>query len=205
MTGVLKELQERFGSAVAVDDRQDSAVVLNEPERLLPVLDALRSAGFTFLTDLTGIDYLQYPAKQPGRFAVVYLLHDLERRRRMAVKVFPDTHTPVLPSATAMWKSANWLERECWDQFGIRFEGHPNLKRILNHHEFVGHPLRKDYPMRARQPLSENDSLLDEMALRLRSKGILVPAVERSLFAPAAKAKERGEEAAPCSPSFGAG
>ncbi|MBC7474335.1 MAG: NADH-quinone oxidoreductase subunit C, partial [Candidatus Sericytochromatia bacterium] len=67
---------------------------------------------------------------------------------------------------------ANWGEREAFDQFGIKFNNHPNLKRILNHHEFVGHPLRKDYPTKKRQELSVNDSLMDEMEKELIRKGL---------------------------------
>ena len=78
---------------------------------------------------------------------------------------------PEIPTISHLYANANWLEREAFDQIGIRFEGHPNLKRILNHHEFVGHPLRKDYPITRRQVLSANESLMDEMTVRLKEKG----------------------------------
>ena len=78
---------------------------------------------------------------------------------------------PSLPTISHLYGNANWLEREAFDQMGIRFTHHPNLKRILNHHEFVGHPLRKDYPITRRQWLSANESLMDEMETRLKAKG----------------------------------
>jgi NADH-quinone oxidoreductase subunit C len=73
-----------------------------------------------------------------------------------------------------MYKSADFAERETWDQYGIVFAGHPNLKRLLNHHEFVGHPLRKDYPCQKRQKLSINDPMIDQLEARLRSMGYTI-------------------------------
>lgn len=78
---------------------------------------------------------------------------------------------PLVPTISDLYANANWLERESFDQMGIRFARHPNLKRLLNHHEFVGHPLRKDYPITKRQWLSANESLMDEMDVRLKQKG----------------------------------
>ena len=72
------------------------------------------------------------------------------------------SENPTVPSLAGLWQSANWAEREIWDMFGVRFEGHPNLKRILLYEEFVGHPLRKDYPYDRRQPLvDERDPIAD--------------------------------------------
>ena len=209
MNETLQQIKERFQEAVAVESGRDGDVVVMADTRsargaLLEVIGKLRDLGFTVLTDLAGIDYLQYPIQQPGRFAVTYILSDLKRRQRVRLKAYVGAQDPVLPSVTHLWQAANWLERECWDQFGIRFEGHPNLKRLLNHHEFVGHPLRKDYPMRSRQPLSENDSLMDEMVVRLRQKGLLLPGIEAQLATPGVRVSDHGEEAAPGSPSFGA-
>jgi NADH-quinone oxidoreductase subunit C len=88
-----------------------------------------------------------------ARFAVVYHLYSLPLKHRLRVVVPVEEDDPEVASATSVWASADWLEREVWDMFGIRFEGHPNLKRILMYDEFVGHPLRKDYPVNKRQPL----------------------------------------------------
>ena len=87
------------------------------------------------------------------RFEVVSHFYSLDRRHRVRVKVPVSAADPVLPSLTGLWHSANWFEREVWDMFGLRFTGHPDLKRILMYEEFEGHPLRKDYRVNQRQPL----------------------------------------------------
>jgi NADH-quinone oxidoreductase subunit C len=121
------------------------------PESLVKVAEFLKSDSrlqFNVLIDITAVDY---PERNP-RFDVVYQLLSLPFSRRIRLKVAVDGTQPVLDSLTALWGSANWLEREVWDMFGIRFEGHPDLKRILMYEEFEGHPLRKDYPVNKRQP-----------------------------------------------------
>ena len=87
------------------------------------------------------------------RFDVVYHVYSSVHNHRLRVKVPLTTADPVVDSLTGLWEAANWFEREVWDMFGIRFTGHPNLKRILMYEGFNGHPLRKDYPIRKRQPL----------------------------------------------------
>lgn len=103
-----------------------------------------------FLTDMTAVDYL---AKKEPRFEVVYHLTSLRTKQRLRVKVPVPETDPEVESLTPLWKGADWLEREVWDLFGIRFRGHPNLKRVLLYEEFQGHPLRKDYPVNQWQPL----------------------------------------------------
>jgi NADH-quinone oxidoreductase subunit C len=88
-----------------------------------------------------------------GRFVVVYHFFSSELKHRLRVEVPVDEADTEVDSLTALWPAADWLEREVWDMFGIRFRGHSNLKRILMYDEFVGHPLRKDYPVNKRQPL----------------------------------------------------
>ena len=104
---------------------------------------------FDLLTDLTVVDYL---GRIP-RFEVVYQLYSVALNHRLRVKVPVPEDDPVVPTASGVWKSANWAEREAWDMFGVRFAGHPDLRRILMYPEFQGHPLRKDYPLNQRQPL----------------------------------------------------
>jgi NADH-quinone oxidoreductase subunit C len=128
------------------------ATIVIRPESLKPVMEFLKNEPrlqFDLLVDVTAVDYL---GRSP-RFEVVYHLLSMAHNRRLRVKLRVDGDEPVLESITHLWGSANWLEREVWDMFGIRFAGHPNLKRILLYEEFEGHPLRKDYPMRRRQPL----------------------------------------------------
>jgi NADH-quinone oxidoreductase subunit C len=96
------------------------------------------------------------PARGPpaaARFVVVYHLFSLPLKHRLRLQVPVEETDAEVDSVTSLWAGADWLEREVWDMFGIRFRGHPNLKRILMYEEFVGHPLRKDYPVNKRQPL----------------------------------------------------
>ncbi|MCS6969867.1 MAG: NADH-quinone oxidoreductase subunit C [Planctomycetes bacterium] len=143
-------------------------------EQLRAALLALRDGADTRcdqLLDVVGIDYLSYPEWRGPRFAVVYPLKSTVFRHRLALKVLVEENDAVVPSVHDLYRSANWAEREVWDQFGIVFQGHPNLKRLLNHHEFVGHPLRKDYPCQKRQKLSLNDPMHDELIAKLESLG----------------------------------
>ena len=105
--------------------------------------------SFEMLSDLTVVDYL---GRTP-RFEVVYQLYSLTQNHRARVKVLVPEDDPVVASVSDLWKSADWAEREAWDLFGIRFSGHPDLRRILMYPEFEGHPLQKDYPLLKRQPL----------------------------------------------------
>jgi NADH-quinone oxidoreductase subunit C len=157
-TAILARLRERFGAAVldTHDHRGDHTLVVDRAV----VGDVLRfcrddgSPRFDMLMDLTAVDYLRYPGREDGpRFEVVYHLYSLSENHRLRVKVGLEEDEPVVPSAVPLWASANWFEREVWDMFGIRFDGHPDLRRLLLYEEFVGHPLRKDYPMNRRQPL----------------------------------------------------
>ena len=109
---------------------------------------------FDVLMDLTAVDYCRFPGREDGpRFEIVYHLYSLPHNHRLRVKVRADEDEAVVASATPLWPIANWFEREVWDMFGVRFDGHPDLRRLLMYEEFVGHPLRKDYPVNRRQPL----------------------------------------------------
>jgi len=146
LTGLLPDARPFTGEA------RGEAVVLLDRGALPAALRTLRDdpeTRFDMLSDLTVVDYL---GRSP-RFEVVYQLYSLTHRHRLRVKVPVAAEDPVVPSAVGVWKSANWAEREAWDMFGVRFAGHPDLRRILMYPEFVGHPLRKDYPLLQRQPL----------------------------------------------------
>ena len=132
-------------------------VIVITKDSLLKVVRHLQAAwGFDALMDLTVVDYLDYPGKKKAdRFEAVWLLHSFASGRRVRLKAaVPDTD-PTVPSLTSIYSSANWLEREAWDMFGIGFTGHPDLRRILMYEEFSGHPLRKDYPLKEQQPRVE--------------------------------------------------
>jgi NADH-quinone oxidoreductase subunit C len=123
------------------------------------LLDAMRflksdsALAFDMLSDVCAVDHLP----RAPRFEVVYHLYSVAKNHRLRVKVpveMPaDGASPSVPSVVELWPSANWMEREVWDLYGISFAGHPDLRRILLYDEFEGHPLRKDYPKERRQPL----------------------------------------------------
>ena len=139
-------------SVFSPEAARGQAVVLAERADVTCVLGALRDhpdLAFDMLMDVTAVDYL---GRTP-RFEVVYQLYSLAHQHRLRVKVPVPEDDPTVPSAASLWKSASWAEREVWDMFGIRFTGHPDLRRILMYEEFEGHPLRKDYPLMRRQPL----------------------------------------------------
>ena len=155
---ILAELQRRFGDAIVeIHDHRDDHTAVVARDALLAVLAHCRddvALAFDVLMDLTAVDYLKFPGREDGpRFEVVYHLYSLTHNHRLRLKVRMDEDDPNVPSAVALWPIANWLEREVWDMFGVRFEGHPDLRRLLMYEEFVGHPLRKDYPITRRQPL----------------------------------------------------
>jgi NADH-quinone oxidoreductase subunit C len=109
-----------------------------------------RSLGFEQLVDLCGVDYSTYGdgAYEGPRFASVLHLLSIANNWRLRVRVFaPDDDVPIVPSAVDVWASANWYERESFDLFGIVYEGHPDLRRILTDYGFIGHPFRKDFPV----------------------------------------------------------
>ena len=151
-TGALDLLREAFPEDVLELARpQGDEVAVIRPEALPKVVDLLKSdprLDFAVLVDVTAVDYF---GRKP-RFDVVYHLLSLTQRRRLRLKLRIDEGIEV-PSLAGVWGCADWLEREVWDMFGIRFAGHPNLRRILMYEGFQGHPLRKDYPVNKRQPL----------------------------------------------------
>lgn len=156
MKGLHLKVQEKWSdAALSVHDFRGDETVVVKKERLLEIMHRLKrdpEFDLNILMDLTAVDYLAFGETRP-RFEVVYHLYSLAKNHRLRVKVPVEEADPHVPSLTAIWAAADWYEREVWDMFGIHFDGHPNLKRILMYEEFVGHPLRKDYPVNKRQPL----------------------------------------------------
>jgi NADH-quinone oxidoreductase subunit C len=146
-------LRQQLGGDVLEYQAQcgDDTIVIAR-DRLRPMILSLREdplLKLDFLTDITAVDY--WGKKEP-RFEVVYHFYSLSTKYRLRLKVPVPEDDPVVESMTPWWKIANWLEREVWDMYGIRFSGHPDLRRILLYEEFQGHPLRKDYPVNEWQP-----------------------------------------------------
>jgi NADH-quinone oxidoreductase subunit C len=157
MTTHLEQLQTALGTALG--DRVTTVVALGEITLTVKaadyygVMQTLRddkSLGFDTAIDLCGIDYLNYGdgAWDGQRFAAVVHLLSVQHNWRVRVRVFcPDDDMPLLQSITPLWRAMNWYEREAFDMFGILFENHNDLRRILTDYGFIGHPFRKDFPV----------------------------------------------------------
>jgi NADH-quinone oxidoreductase subunit C len=147
----LAVLKECFGGdAFTTSEFRDNTRIVVGPQRLYAHLECLkRRCGFDMLVDLTAADYLYYPDAK-DRFAVIYALLNLATGERLVVKTYLNEPDLTIPSAFPLWKGADWMEREVFDMYGIIFDGHPNLRRILLPDEFTAFPLRKDYPLRGR-------------------------------------------------------
>ena len=149
--------REIFGAAIVNEHLAHGELTLEvERASLLKVCKRLRDdhpLRFEQLIDVCGVDYLSYRAESPEgarpgpRFAAVYHLLSVSRNQRLRLRVFLDDTLPVVDSVVEIWPSANWFEREAFDLFGIVFEGHPDLRRILTDYGFIGHPFRKDFPL----------------------------------------------------------
>lgn len=134
----IEEIKEALGEVTVVVKR----------EGLLELMIYLRDEArlrFNFLSDVAGVDLGEFAAP---RFAVVYQLYSLAHHHRLRVKVYLDEEDAQVPTVSGVWKAAGWLEREVYDMFGVSFDGHPDLRRILMPADYEGHPLRKDFPLR---------------------------------------------------------
>jgi NADH-quinone oxidoreductase subunit C len=146
-------VRERFPELVlSTHAYRGDATVQITPESLVEVCTFVRddaALAFDFLMDVTAVDFIG----SVPRFEVVYHLYSSGRNHRLRLKVRVPEERPHVPSLVCVWQGADWLERETYDMYGIRFDGHPNLRRIYLYEEFEGYPLRKDYPKEKRQPL----------------------------------------------------
>ena len=155
MPGLHEKLRLRWPEDVVEthDHRGDETAIIRS-EGLIEIARFIKTDpefSMNVLVDLTAVDGLEM--KWDPRFEAVYHFYSLAKNHRLRLKVRVSEKAPVLASLTGLWPIADWFEREVWDMFGIRFEGHPGLKRILMYEGFTGHPLRKDYPYNKRQPL----------------------------------------------------
>ena len=156
----LQRVQEKFSKEIIETHafRGDETVVIR-PSALRGVAKFLKETpelDFNVLMDLTAVDYLFFAGgriQKPFRFEVVIHFYSLKHNQRLRIKVPVAEESPEVDTLSDLWPSANWYEREVWDMYGIKFKGHPNLKRMLMYEEFKGHALRKDYPFNKRQPL----------------------------------------------------
>jgi len=149
----IARVRQQLGSRVleALQAQGDDVLILDRAglRESFRLLKDDKELDYDFLSDITAVDYWR---KKEPRFEVVYQIVSRSRRRRLRVRVPVPENDPAVESLTPLWHGANFLEREVWDLFGIRFVDHPDLRRILLYDEFVGYPLRKDYPVNLVQP-----------------------------------------------------
>lgn len=157
MEAIVAEAKERFGEKLLDATVSNGEVTLTiDPSAAIEVCQVLRddpAFAFEQLIDVCGVDYSDYGMDSPGpvderpRFAVVYHLLSISKNHRMRVRAFLDEDQPAVESMVPVWRVADWFEREAFDLFGILFEGHADLRRILTDYGFIGHPFRKDFPL----------------------------------------------------------
>ena len=146
---IVDALMQRFESKAQVEFRNQTRVVV-PANHLFNALETMRDEfGFDLLVDITCVDYLKY-RDATDRFGVVYLLANTATNERLTIRVFLNEPELAVPTVVPLWSGANWMEREVFDMYGIRFSGHPDLRRILMPEEFTAFPLRKDYPLQGR-------------------------------------------------------
>jgi NADH-quinone oxidoreductase subunit C len=146
---VINLLRTRFGDVVTSEFADNKRVTV-PAAKVFAALEALkRDAGFDMLIDVSAADYLHYP-NATDRYGVWYLLLNTSCGQRLIVKTWVNDPHPAVKSVYSLWKGSDWMEREVYDMYGIVFEGHPDLRRILLPDEFTAFPMRKDYPMRGR-------------------------------------------------------
>jgi len=147
----IERLRERYPAGIlAVESFRDNQRLVVRAGDLMAILRFLKQdAAFDMLVDITCVDYLEYP-DAVDRFGVIHCLLNCETGERLVLKTFVNEPELHLPSAYSLWRGADWMEREVYDMYGIEFDGHPDLRRILMPEEFAAFPLRKDYPLRGR-------------------------------------------------------
>ena len=157
---IKQRLIEKFGEQVMGFEEPYGMLSFEAPKELnLKVLNFLyddEELKFRFLTDLTGV---HYPGQTGRELAVVYHLHNLVDNIRIRFKVFTDINKPDIYTASGLFSTANWMERETYDFFGVNFVGHPNLKRILNVEEMDYFPLRKEFPLEDQTRIDKDDEM----------------------------------------------
>jgi NADH-quinone oxidoreductase subunit C len=157
---IVEAVQKQFGSELrAAYESYGMLTIVVSPSMIYEVMKFLKeekSLNFHFLTDLTGI---HYPARTGEEMGMVYHLHNFFTNTRMRVETFFPIANPVIASLTPLWAAANWMERETYDFFGILFEGHPDLRRILNVDDMDYFPMRKEYPLEDATREDKNDKM----------------------------------------------
>ena len=157
---IKQRLAEKFGESISQVEESFGTLSFAAPKDLnLKVMQFLydeEELQFRFLTDLTAV---HYPERKGEELAVVYHLYNFRERVRLRLKVYTSVEDPKVFTATKLYESANWMERETYDFFGVEFVGHPNLKRILNVDEMTYFPMRKEFPLEDQSRVDKDDEM----------------------------------------------
>jgi NADH-quinone oxidoreductase subunit C len=144
---VANQIKEQFGDAITdISEFRGDVTIVVDRKKLIEVATYCRDTDgleFNLLSDVAGLDYLT----ETPRFAVSYVMYSLPNNHTLRLKVYAPEEDAVIPTVNGVWPSANYQEREVYDMFGVTFEGHPDMRRILMPYDWNGHPLRKDYPL----------------------------------------------------------
>ncbi len=147
------------------DDQRSGALLVLPRAALIEAATAARAHGFDLLLDVFGIDWLHYPGHRGPRFSVTYHVHAVEANERCSLRVHLD-EGDTLPTVTGIWPAANFLEREVYDMFGVTFDDHPDLRKLVTPEDLEGHPLRKDFPIGETPTLFNDGRFLDPATFR---------------------------------------
>lgn len=160
-TQILDRIREKIGAGfLSTDTFRDNLRVVVTPDAAKTALQYLKNErGYDMLCDIAGVDYLNYP-NATDRYAIIYSLTSTKTGERLFIKAFVNDPDPEIASVVPLWQAADWMEREIYDLFGVKFTGHPDLRRIFMPEGFTSHPLRKDYPLRGAGERHNFDSLI---------------------------------------------
>lgn len=153
------------------DDRLSGAILVLPRVALLEAAGIARERGFDLLLDVFGIDWSAYPGHRGARFSVTYHLHSVAANERCSLRVHLDEHD-TLPTVTGVWPAASFMEREVYDLFGVSFDGHPDLRKLVTPEDLEGHPLRKDFPIGETPTLFNDGRFIDPASFRAGMMGI---------------------------------
>ena len=156
---------------VTRDDRLAGAILVLPQAALLEAARTARERGFDLLLDVFGIDWSAYPGHRGARFSVTYHIHAIEANERCSLRVHLEDHD-TLPTVTGVWPAANFMEREVYDLFGVTFDGHPDLRKLVTPEDLEGHPLRKDFPLGETPTLFNDGRFIDPASFRAGMMGI---------------------------------
>lgn len=169
MTDTINALQERFKIEILPDMKGKPLLKVDEND-LVDAVIFIRNQNYNILLDIVGIDFSKYSQKKENRFSLIYHFRHKNFKDTLSFQVYISDEKKGIESITSYYKVANWLEREVYDQYGINFINHPLLKRVLNHQEFVGHPLRKDYEITKGQYCTYTQDMMDELEPLLKQR-----------------------------------